>query len=171
MEEQDHTQSAARMCPKGCGFFGHDNYNGFCSKCHQSMQESKNSNEPRMGSTQVAAGTILDSNDSTTGRASPASSSMSSQDNSPQTSSAGVTADESLSTSGSSDSAAKKHPRCKMCNKRVGLTGFTCRCGGLFCTVHRYSDTHGCKFDYRESGQADIRKANPQVICSKINKI
>ncbi|VDK23577.1 unnamed protein product [Taenia asiatica] len=50
-------------------------------------------------------------------------------------------------------------------------SGFTCRCGGLYCTVHRYSDSHDCSFDYRESGQADIRKANPQVICSKINKI
>lgn len=55
MEEQDQTQSAARMCPKGCGFFGHDNYNGFCSKCHQSMQQSKNPNEPRIGSSKLVA--------------------------------------------------------------------------------------------------------------------
>ncbi|VDN10706.1 unnamed protein product [Dibothriocephalus latus] len=70
-----------------------------------------------------------------------------------------------------SEAAPKKRLRCLMCNKRVGLTGFGCRCGGLFCTLHRYSDTHDCSFNYRESGQADIRKANPQVVCSKITKI
>merc|ERR1711936_1425680 len=32
--------------------------------------------------------------------------------------------------------------------KKVGLTGFTCRCGGLFCSIHRYSDKHDCTFDY-----------------------
>merc|ERR1719237_837900 len=32
--------------------------------------------------------------------------------------------------------------------KKLGLTGFTCRCGGLFCSIHRYSDKHQCDFDY-----------------------
>ena len=36
-----------------------------------------------------------------------------------------------------------------MCKKKVGLTGFTCRCGGLFCSIHRYSDKHQCDFDYK----------------------
>ena len=32
----------------------------------------------------------------------------------------------------------KKKNRCLKCNKKVGLTGFPCRCGGLFCSLHRY---------------------------------
>uniref|UniRef100_A0A1I8BVC9 A20-type domain-containing protein n=1 Tax=Meloidogyne hapla TaxID=6305 RepID=A0A1I8BVC9_MELHA len=32
----------------------------------------------------------------------------------------------------------KPKNRCQVCNKRVGLTGFDCRCGGLFCATHRY---------------------------------
>ena len=24
-----------------------------------------------------------------------------------------------------------------------------CRCGGLFCSIHRYSDKHQCDFDYK----------------------
>ena len=43
----------------------------------------------------------------------------------------------------------KKKNRCGVCKKKVGLTGFTCRCGGLFCSIHRYSDKHDCKFDYK----------------------
>merc|ERR1719427_571510 len=33
--------------------------------------------------------------------------------------------------------------------EKVGMTGFTCRCGGLFCSIHRYSDKHECGFDYK----------------------
>ena len=41
------------------------------------------------------------------------------------------------------------YPRCATCKKKLGLTGFTCRCGGLFCSIHRYSDKHQCDFDYK----------------------
>ena len=49
--------------------------------------------------------------------------------------------------------------------------GFDCRCGGLYCWEHRYSDKHNCKFDYKELGQDQIRKNNPIVIGEKIQKI
>ncbi|XP_063703873.1 AN1-type zinc finger protein 6 [Culicoides brevitarsis] len=65
----------------------------------------------------------------------------------------------------------KKKNRCGMCRKKVGLTGFECRCGGLFCAIHRYSDKHECTFDYREHGAAEIRRNNPVVVGEKIQKI
>ncbi|KAF7395326.1 hypothetical protein HZH68_009376 [Vespula germanica] len=61
----------------------------------------------------------------------------------------------------------KKKNRCAVCRKKVGLTGFECRCGGLFCSVHRYSDKHDCKFDYREMGAQEIRRNNPVVVGEK----
>ena len=51
------------------------------------------------------------------------------------------------------------------------LAGFTCRCEGLFCSLHRYSDKHDCSFDYRELGQQEIRKNNPVIVGEKVNKI
>ncbi|KAJ2947382.1 hypothetical protein O0L34_g17150 [Tuta absoluta] len=65
----------------------------------------------------------------------------------------------------------KKKNRCNVCKKKVGLTGFECRCGGLFCAVHRYSDKHECSFDYRELGAQEIRRNNPVVVSQKIHKI
>merc|ERR1719410_2095728 len=65
----------------------------------------------------------------------------------------------------------KKKNRCLSCKKKVGLTGFTCRCGGLFCSIHRYSDKHDCTFDYKELGAEEIRKSNPVVVASKVQKI
>lgn len=65
----------------------------------------------------------------------------------------------------------KKKNRCATCRKKVGLTGFECRCGGLFCAVHRYSDKHDCSFNYREMGAQEIRRNNPVVVGEKIQKI
>ncbi|XP_013792793.2 AN1-type zinc finger protein 6-like, partial [Limulus polyphemus] len=65
----------------------------------------------------------------------------------------------------------KKRNRCQMCRKKVGLTGFYCRCGGLFCSVHRYSDEHSCTFDYKMMGAEEIRKNNPIVVGEKVQKL
>lgn len=72
-----------------------------------------------------------------------------------------------------SSSDKKKRNRCVLssCKRKVGLTGFDCRCGGLYCWEHRYSDKHNCKFDYKELGQDQIRKNNPIVVGEKIQKI
>lgn len=56
-------------------------------------------------------------------------------------------------------------------NYLTPFKGFECRCGGLFCAIHRYSDKHECTFDYREHGAAEIRRNNPVVVGEKIQKI
>ena len=79
----------------------------------------------------------------------------------------------SSSTTPPPSSEKKKRTRCcvESCKRKVGLTGFDCRCGGLYCWEHRYSDKHDCKFDYKELGQDQIRKNNPIVVGEKIQKI
>lgn len=49
--------------------------------------------------------------------------------------------------------------------------GFDCRCGNLFCAIHRYSDKHDCPYDYRSAAAARIRKENPIVVAEKIQKL
>ncbi|KAL6865000.1 hypothetical protein ACP4OV_016151 [Aristida adscensionis] len=61
--------------------------------------------------------------------------------------------------------------RCNVCRKRVGLTGFRCRCGELFCPRHRHSETHNCSFDYKTAGREEIARANPVIRAAKIIKI
>ncbi|XP_011602767.2 AN1-type zinc finger protein 5-like isoform X1 [Takifugu rubripes] len=82
-------------------------------------------------------------------------------------------------TSHSADSENSKAPeppklkrnRCFMCRKKVGLTGFGCRCGNLFCGIHRYSDKHNCPYDYKTEAADKIRKENPVVVAEKIQRI
>ncbi|XP_022108305.1 zinc finger A20 and AN1 domain-containing stress-associated protein 6-like [Acanthaster planci] len=81
------------------------------------------------------------------------------------------TSSDSPSGSDSPDKGKKKRNRCATCRKKVGLTGFECRCGGLFCSIHRYSDKHDCQFDYRLHGQEEIRKNNPVIVGEKIQKL
>ncbi|KAF4074626.1 hypothetical protein AMELA_G00241410 [Ameiurus melas] len=71
----------------------------------------------------------------------------------------------------SPDSSKPKKNRCFTCRKRVGLTGFDCRCGQLFCGIHRYSDKHNCTYDYKAEAAAKIRKENPVVVADKIQRI
>ncbi|XP_067127507.1 AN1-type zinc finger protein 6-like isoform X2 [Centruroides vittatus] len=74
-------------------------------------------------------------------------------------------------TNGTEPKEQKKKNRCNVCRKKVGLTGFQCRCGGLFCSLHRYSNEHNCTFDYKQLGAQEIRKNNPLVVGEKIQKI
>ncbi|KAL6468582.1 hypothetical protein MHYP_G00221060 [Metynnis hypsauchen] len=69
------------------------------------------------------------------------------------------------------DKSKPKKNRCFTCRKKVGLTGFDCRCGNLFCGVHRYSDAHNCSFDYKAEAAEKIRKENPVVVGEKVKKI
>lgn len=55
--------------------------------------------------------------------------------------------------------------------RRPVPAGFPCRCGGIFCSTHRYANEHSCSFDYKEHGAEEIRKNNPQVVGEKITKI
>merc|ERR1711881_493363 len=64
-----------------------------------------------------------------------------------------------------------KKNRCASCKKKVGLTGFACRCGGMYCGIHRYSDKHSCTFDYGALGKSEIAAANPVIVAEKVAKI
>ncbi|KAH6772958.1 A20/AN1-like zinc finger family protein [Perilla frutescens var. hirtella] len=61
--------------------------------------------------------------------------------------------------------------RCSGCRRKVGLTGFRCRCGELFCADHRYSDRHDCSYDYKAAGREAIARENPVVKAAKMVKI
>ena len=50
--------------------------------------------------------------------------------------------------------------KCFICNKKVGLLGFTCKCDKdkLYCSLHRYAEEHNCTFDYKKEKQEKIIK-------------
>ena len=77
--------------------------------------------------------------------------------------------------SGSGDAPGEASPskpgRCNECRKKVGLTGFKCKCGQTFCGTHRYAEAHACTYDYKTAERAKLADANPLVQAAKIQKI
>lgn len=65
----------------------------------------------------------------------------------------------------------KKKNRCAVCKANVGLVGMECRCGGLYCSKHRYDKDHNCQFDYKSLGKAELEKNNPRIVGEKVIKI
>lgn len=61
---------------------------------------------------------------------------------------------------------------CFVCRKKVGLIGITCRCGELFCGLHRYAEEHNCTFDYKNENIKMLNSAlDTKGISSKLEKI
>ncbi|XP_020228935.1 zinc finger A20 and AN1 domain-containing stress-associated protein 7 [Cajanus cajan] len=67
--------------------------------------------------------------------------------------------------------SSKPVNRCSICNKKVGLTGFVCKCGSTFCGTHRYPEEHQCSYDFKAAGKEEISQANPVVKSDKVKRI
>ena len=60
--------------------------------------------------------------------------------------------------------------RCWVCDKKLRFgSAFQCRCDYYFCGLHRYSDKHECKYDYKGDGASTISKANPTIAFAKLD--
>mmetsp|Transcript_31417 Transcript_31417/g.50729 ORF Transcript_31417/g.50729 Transcript_31417/m.50729 type:complete len:167 (-) Transcript_31417:509-1009(-) len=155
-------QTQPVLCANGCGFYGNPMTQNCCSKCHRDLQSRQKKIEPvsqpipEIKSIPPAPESII----------SPA----------PEP----IAASQDLSTPAEEASSSlpkevertqETTTRCFQCNKKIGLTGFKCRCSFVFCGTHRYSDQHECSFDYKSAGKEEIKKANPVVQASKLTKI
>lgn len=189
VEKMDHDETGCQAPPEGpilcvnnCGFFGSAATMNMCSKCHKDMllkqEQTKlaassigsivNGSSSNNGNELVTATVDMEVNlvEPKTISVLPSFSFGSGESSEAKPSSF------SFGSVESTEAKLKEGPkRCSSCNKRVGLTGFNCRCGDLFCAVHRYSDKHGCPFDYRTAARDAIAKANPVVKAEKLDKI
>lgn len=153
------------LCINNCGFFGSVTTMNMCSKCYKDMMLKQE--QAKLAASSI--GSIV--NDSSSSEVVPAATvEVQASSVEPKT----ITTQPSCA-SGSSESVEAKPKegpsRCSSCKKRVGLTGFKCRCGNLYCSSHRYSDKHDCPFDYRTAARDAIAKANPVVKAEKLDKI
>lgn len=62
--------------------------------------------------------------------------------------------------------------KCHECNKKLNITNeYMCKCNNIFCSKHRFADTHKCNFDHKANWKKIIEKNNPSLSQKKIDKI
>ena len=63
--------------------------------------------------------------------------------------------------------------RCTYCNKKLKMIHYNCKCGGEFCSKHRYTHTHECPLvkEKKEESKKMIEKLNPKTESSTLIKI
>ncbi|KAF8036297.1 hypothetical protein BT93_C2122 [Corymbia citriodora subsp. variegata] len=143
METNGDFNGEPLFCAAGCGFYGAREHCNLCSKCYAAFLRD-----------QVAKATAT-AEVATGGRPSNSASEVA------------VSLDDltalvgNLTVDASTPTMSKKKNRCAACSRRVGLLGFECRCGGVFCGAHRYPEEHSCEVDFKTTARQRLSEENP----------
>ncbi|KAK9985784.1 hypothetical protein SO802_030735 [Lithocarpus litseifolius] len=180
-EHRCEASEGHRLCANNCGFFGSPATMNLCAKCYTDIHLEEQHHASSKSSIEIALSSSAASSSSSSSNSlteslpphpPPALTLPEVKLQLPPPAAAAADVAAKADVAAVAVTAAKSQPnRCLVCRKRVGLTGFKCRCGTTFCGVHRYPEKHACTFDFKTVGREEIARANPIIKAEKLRKI
>ena len=156
MSDTHNSEGIALPCANSdCNFTGHSGFDNYCSVCYKQRLNTTSVN------TEESKSRSLKSDNESMG---------SKQDE--KSSENASCSDISVSNKSCSDKEAsdespvriqKNRKRCFDCRKKIGLTGFECRCGFMFCGQHRLPEDHECNFDHITFEREQLRSKSHKI--------
>ena len=62
----------------------------------------------------------------------------------------------------------QKKARCPVCNKKLGLMVFKCKCNIRFCLQHSSPELHNCTYDHKSIEREELEKKLVKVTPNKV---
>lgn len=175
------SQEAAPCLEDSCSFHGSSSYAGYCSVCYK----KKMSDKAALGATTSAAPQIPAASaeervvepEISKKRSLEVAVPKEEKIVSEEIKSSAEKADAIMTTEDKEEEPIQERPvqkkrnRCWECRKKIGLTGIECRCGYVFCSMHRYADQHSCDFDHGALARKHLAAENQGAQAKKLEAI
>ena len=58
--------------------------------------------------------------------------------------------------------------KCLLCEKKIKISAYACKCGNYYCRHHSEPEKHDCTFDYLNEHKKILELKNPIITSVKI---
>mmetsp|Transcript_12880 Transcript_12880/g.27586 ORF Transcript_12880/g.27586 Transcript_12880/m.27586 type:complete len:155 (-) Transcript_12880:92-556(-) len=154
MSTADNNSAGVQPCANPeCNFHGHESYSNYCSLCYKTKKDEGQLVTPREEQKEEVVKMQVDEEQVSKEVVATVSTEGKDEEDKPPV------------------KKQKNRKRCFECKKKVGLTGIECRCGFVYCGLHRDPDVHNCEVDFKSFYRNNLEKANQKVVADKLEKL